>query len=167
VLLSPAASLAAMRPLRQFGLGLGAWAGDGAANPHGAGKFRTNPIFRGSVMRLKMSKFACFGALSLLAAGAGVSASSAGQSLLLAQAASPDAPKLFHGVGVITAVDPKSGLITLNHKNIPSLMEAMEMEYQSKPPKLVEGLQVGDKVDFTVDGRNLTIVDVKKSPSAK
>ena len=118
-------------------------------------------------MRLNLSKFAGFAALGLLAAGAGVSAASAGQPLQLAQAESKDAPKLFHGVGVVTAIDAKSGLITLNHENIPGLMDAMEMEYQSKPPKLAEGLKVGDKIDFTVDGHNLTILDVKKLPSAK
>ena len=118
-------------------------------------------------MRLMLSKFAAFVALGLLAAGAGVGAASAGQTILLAQADSKEAPKLFHGVGVVTAIDAKSGLITLNHENIPGLMDAMEMEYQSKTPKLAEGLKVGDKVDFAVDGRNLTIVDVKKRPSAK
>lgn len=118
-------------------------------------------------MRLKLSKFAGFVALGLLATGVGGGAASAEQPLQLAQADSKDAPKLFHGVGVVTAIDAKSGLITLNHENIPGLMDAMEMEYQSKPPKLAEGLKVGDKIDFTVDGRNLTILDVKKLPSAK
>ena len=118
-------------------------------------------------MRLALSKFGGSLALGLLLAVGGVSAASAGQSMLLAQAAAPDAPKLFHGVGVVTAIDAKSGLITLNHENIPGLMDAMEMEYQSKPPKLAEGLKVGDKVDFTVDGRNLTILDVKKLPATK
>jgi Cu/Ag efflux protein CusF len=118
-------------------------------------------------MRLTLSKFAGCVALGLLAAGAGVCASSAGQPNVLAQAASPEAPKLFHGFGVVTAVDAKSGIITLKHDNISGLMDAMEMEYQTRPAKLLETLKVGDKADFTVDGRNLTILDVKKLPATK
>lgn len=106
-------------------------------------------------------------AFGLLAAGASIGAVSAAERPLLLAQASPDAAKLFHGVGVVTAIDVKSGLITLNHENISGLMDAMEMEYQTKPAELAEGLNVGDKVDFTVDSRNLTIIDVKKLPSAK
>jgi Cu/Ag efflux protein CusF len=82
-----------------------------------------------------------------------------GGPLTVAQA---EAAKIFHGVGKITAIDAASGAVTIDHGAIPGLMEAMEMPYQAKPAKLLEGLKPGDKVDFAVDGKSLTIVEVRK-----
>ncbi len=124
-------------------------------------------------MLLKSGKSVGIAIVALLSIRGGGEASCAaaaeamGNRLVVAQAASPQTPKLFHGVGIVTGVNAKSGLIMINHENIPGLMDAMEMEYQAKPPKLADGLAVGDKVDFTVDGKTLTIVDVKKLPSTK
>jgi Cu/Ag efflux protein CusF len=89
------------------------------------------------------------------------------EKIVMEQAEPTQAPKLFHGVGIITAVDAKSGLIRLDHEAIPGLMDAMEMEYEAKPARLAEGLAVGDKIDFTVDGRTLAVLDVKKLFPAK
>ena len=79
--------------------------------------------------------------------------------MIVAQA---EAAKIFHGVGKITAIDAASGALTIDHAAIPGLMEAMEMPYEAKPAKLLGGLKIGDKVDFAVDGKTLTIVEVRK-----
>jgi Cu/Ag efflux protein CusF len=65
--------------------------------------------------------------------------------------------KIFHGVGVITGLDAVSGEVSIDHGEIPGLMSAMEMEYQARPPKILDGLKRGDKVDFDLDGATLTI----------
>lgn len=98
--------------------------------------------------------------LAALLVSVSCSAAPAGaRPMIVAQA---EAAKIFHGVGKITAIDAASGTLTIDHEAIPGLMEAMEMPYQAKPPKLLEGLQLGDKVDFAVDGKSLTIVEVRK-----
>jgi protein SCO1/2 len=48
--------------------------------------------------------------------------------------------------GKVLAIDSKKPAVTLDHEDIPGLMKAMEMEFPVASPKLLEGLQVGDRV---------------------
>jgi protein SCO1/2 len=80
--------------------------------------------------------------------------------MIVAQA---EASKIFHGVGKITGIDAATGVLTVNHEAIPGLMDAMEMPYEVKPAKLLDGLKLGDQVDFAVDGKSLTIIDIKRA----
>ncbi len=84
--------------------------------------------------------------------------------LMVAQA---EATKIFHGVGKITGVDASAGLVTIDHEAIPGLMDAMEMQYEAKPSSLLDGVQVGEKVEFAVNGKNLTLVAIKKLGAGK
>jgi Cu/Ag efflux protein CusF len=59
---------------------------------------------------------------------------------------------LFHGVGVVIAVDPKTGALTVNHSEIRGFMPAMEMMFRVDPPSLSQGLRKGDKIAFTIEG---------------
>jgi Cu/Ag efflux protein CusF len=68
---------------------------------------------------------------------------------------------VFHGVGVVTAIDAASGALTLDHDEIKGLMAAMEMMYRVKSRDIGKGLRVGDRVTFDVDG-TYTIVGVKR-----
>jgi Cu/Ag efflux protein CusF len=68
---------------------------------------------------------------------------------------------VFHGVGVVTAIDAASGALTLDHEEIKGLMAAMEMMYRVKSRDISEGLGVGDRIAFDVDG-TYTIVGVKR-----
>ena len=70
-------------------------------------------------------------------------------------------PGVFHGVGVVTAIDATSGALTLDHEEIKGLMAAMEMMYRVKSHDLSQGLSVGDRIAFDVDG-TYTIVGVKR-----
>jgi Cu/Ag efflux protein CusF len=70
--------------------------------------------------------------------------------------------KIFHGVGTITGLDAESGVVSIRHEDIPGLMSAMEMPFEAKPSKILDGLKIGDKVDFTVDGKSLTILEIRK-----
>ena len=67
-------------------------------------------------------------------------------------------------VGVITAIDTKENILTLDHEAIPALKwPAMTMGFKVADPVLLSGLTVGDKVDFELkaDGEIYTIVSVK------
>ena len=46
---------------------------------------------------------------------------------------------VFHGVGVVTAVDRAKGWLTLDHEAIKGFMGAMEMMYRVDPPRLAAG----------------------------
>ena len=69
---------------------------------------------------------------------------------------------IFHGVGVVTAIDSASGALTLDHDDITGLMPAMVRMYRVQSPDLSRGLGVGDRIAFDVDGKTYTIVGVKR-----
>jgi len=57
--------------------------------------------------------------------------------------------KMGNGVGVIKAIDPKQGTITLDHQPIKELnWPAMTMAFKVADPKLLAGRTVGEKVNF-------------------
>src|SRR5262245_7501654 len=78
--------------------------------------------------------------------------------------ATPDkGAKQFPAVGVITKIDTKLNSIELDHEKIEGLMPAMKMEWYVKDKALMNGIKVGDKVDFTVEegGGRQYIVAIK------
>lgn len=59
------------------------------------------------------------------------------------------AAKTGHGVGVITAIDPRAATITIKHGPIPAVSwPAMTMIFKANPPALLHGLHVGQRVGF-------------------
>ena len=67
--------------------------------------------------------------------------------------------------GEVRRVDTAQSKITLRHERIENLdMPAMTMVFQVADPKLLEGLQAGDKVRFAADRRNgaytVTVIEV-------
>jgi Cu/Ag efflux protein CusF len=52
---------------------------------------------------------------------------------------------IFWGAGVVTAIDPATGSLTLNHEEIKGLMPAMEMMYLVNPRSLSEVLRLGTR----------------------
>jgi Cu/Ag efflux protein CusF len=68
------------------------------------------------------------------------------------------------GVGVITKITPQDPSVGINHEEIKGLMPAMTMEFHVKDKSLIDSLQIGDKVDFTVEARQGTevISEIKK-----
>jgi Cu/Ag efflux protein CusF len=73
----------------------------------------------------------------------------------------------FRGVGIVTAVEPATGALTLDHEEIKGLMPAMEMMYNVKARALSADLRKGDKVEFSLDAKSYTILDVKVIERAK
>ena len=94
-------------------------------------------------------------------------AEGAGATIAPAQAQQGEPAGLFRGVGVITAIDPATGALTLDHGEIKGLMPAMEMMYRVDPQSLSAGLRAGDKVEFAVDAKTYTIRGVKVIEGAK
>ena len=74
---------------------------------------------------------------------------------------------VFHGVGIVKAVDRAKGWLTLDHKAIDGFMGAMEMMYRVEPPRLTVGLKVGDRVAFDIDAGRYAIVGVRVLDKAK
>src|SRR5271166_6821701 len=74
---------------------------------------------------------------------------------------------IFAGHGVIKAVAPGTGWLTLDHDAIKGFMCAMEMMFQVKNPDLSKDLRPGDVVDFKIDAETYVIVDVNLAAHAK
>ena len=64
------------------------------------------------------------------------------------------------GVGVVVSVAPADGRVVLDHEAIEGYMGAMEMSYMVTPASLLDGIQAGDKVRFTIDTKKRMIVGV-------
>ena len=71
----------------------------------------------------------------------------------------------YNAKGIVTKINLASASVELNHEDIPGLMPPMTMEFFVSDKKLLEGLKVGDKVDFVVRYKHPgeTIVDIKKA----
>lgn len=54
--------------------------------------------------------------------------------------------------GEVRKIDPSQGKVTIAHGEIKELgMPAMTMAYRAKPTSLLDGLAVGDKVQFSAE----------------
>lgn len=56
--------------------------------------------------------------------------------------------------GKVVAVDKDRETITLDHEDIPGLMQGMEMEFKVENPKLLEGVGAGDEVHGQLEVRS-------------
>ncbi len=64
-----------------------------------------------------------------------------------------------HGVGVVKAVDAQNGLITLDHQPIKELnWPAMTMRFKVAKAVLLKGVAVGQHVNFTLQGNDMSPV---------
>jgi Cu(I)/Ag(I) efflux system periplasmic protein CusF len=68
------------------------------------------------------------------------------------------------GEGKVIAVVPASSEIVLAHGEIKGFMDAMTMGYPVQPPSLLERVQAGDAVRFTIDTEEKAIVTLEKLP---
>jgi thiol-disulfide isomerase/thioredoxin len=59
----------------------------------------------------------------------------------------------FAGEGRVVAVDAAQGTVTLDHGPIAGLMPAMRMAFPVQPVERLQGLQVGERVRFTLEPR--------------
>ena len=57
----------------------------------------------------------------------------------------------YHGVGTVTNLDPKVPMIEIDHEDIQGLMPAMEMQFRLKDKSLLDGIKIGDRIEFDVE----------------
>jgi Cu/Ag efflux protein CusF len=81
-----------------------------------------------------------------------------------ASTSAPKSPQRVVGEGRVIAVVPASSEIVLTHGEIRGFMDAMTMGYPIQPPSLLEGVQAGDTVRFTIDTEEKAIVKLEKLP---
>lgn len=66
------------------------------------------------------------------------------------------------GDGNVIAVTPASEQIVIDHGEIKGFMDAMIMGYKVNPSSLLDGLNAGDRIRFTVDTQQKAIVKIEK-----
>lgn len=73
-------------------------------------------------------------------------------------------PAEAQGVGIVRAIDAAHGAITLQHQAIASIgWPAMTMTFKVASPKVLQGVKVGEKVQFTLHpaGTASTVTAIK------
>ncbi|MBV8109073.1 MAG: copper-binding protein [Hyphomicrobiales bacterium] len=68
---------------------------------------------------------------------------------------------LFSGHGMVVAVQPGTGALTIKHDEIKGFMEAMEMMYKVRSPDVSKDLHPGDEIDFTIDAAKYEILEAR------
>jgi protein SCO1/2 len=73
-------------------------------------------------------------------------------------------PREYRSEGVVRAVLPDMNVMVITHQEIPGYMPSMTMGFRATSPKLIETVQIGDAVRFTLRGTppNLALVAVEK-----
>lgn len=66
------------------------------------------------------------------------------------------------GEGTVIAVVPSSEQIVVDHGDIKGFMAAMTMGYKVNPPTLLDGVNAGDAIRFTIDPQQKAIVTIEK-----
>jgi Cu/Ag efflux protein CusF len=113
-------------------------------------------------MNRRLAGYACATGVLLILTAAGARSATVGENapLTMAQTKQSETRNAFHGVGVVTAIEP-AGSLTINHEAIEGLMPAMEMTFPVNPRALANGVRPGDKIEFSVEGKTYTIVALK------
>ncbi len=73
-------------------------------------------------------------------------------------------PKFVTGEGTVIALRPEKQQIVLEHGEIKGFMEPMTMGYKTRPTSLLNSVNPGDKIRFTIDttARAITKIDKLK-----
>ena len=71
--------------------------------------------------------------------------------------------KTYEVTGKVVALDPANKVVKLDHKDIPGLMKAMEMEFDVADANVLDGLKPGDAVRGKLTaGDGYTIISLEK-----
>ena len=74
-------------------------------------------------------------------------------------AAGHEAAAAIEAVGVVKAVDAKSGAVTVAHDPVPALgWPAMTMSFKVASGVVLSGVKVGDRVKFRLRGQQITAI---------
>ena len=56
----------------------------------------------------------------------------------------------YHATGTVTALDLKASTVEIDHGDIEGLMPAMQMDFSVKNAAVLNGIAVGDRIEFEV-----------------
>jgi len=84
--------------------------------------------------------------------------------LVLVATGTVGAEPRFEGTGRVTAIDPARPAVTLDHGVIPGLMGAMRMEFPVEARELLQGIEVGAVVRFSLAPRGAEWVVASIAP---
>jgi Cu(I)/Ag(I) efflux system protein CusF len=86
----------------------------------------------------------------------------------LARFPPPVFDKPYPGTGVVDLINKKEGWIEITHQEIKDLMPAMQMEFNVKDRALLDKVNVGDRVDFTIveTAKGEYLTEIKQADSA-
>jgi Cu(I)/Ag(I) efflux system protein CusF len=63
------------------------------------------------------------------------------------------------GMGVVQSVDTANGSLTIAHEPIPALgWPAMRMAFKVDRPQVLEDVEAGERIEFTLRGRDMSAV---------
>jgi len=82
-----------------------------------------------------------------------------------AQQSGTEPAGVFHGVGVIVAIDAEVPAVTLNHDDIKGLMPGMEMMFRAESKSLLAGFKTGERVNFDIRMPGYVIVGLQRRPN--
>ena len=70
----------------------------------------------------------------------------------------------YQGTGVVKSINLKAPAIEIDHGDIDGLMPAMQMEFPVTDAKLLNGIAVNDRIDFTIENNAgvLRVTAIKK-----
>lgn len=68
--------------------------------------------------------------------------------------AGPAQAKQYEITGKVVAIDADRQTVTLDHQDIPGLMQGMEMEFKVASPQILEGIASGDQVQGRLENRS-------------
>lgn len=124
-------------------------------------------------MKIKLIVFAALLASMLSACGSKPADENSAIAKMSPTTASPTpAPTTFtpkngdyDGKGVVTKLNLQQGSIEMNHEEIKDVMPAMQMEFFVSDKKILDGVKVGDRIDFVLRYKDHTetIVGIKKA----
>ena len=72
--------------------------------------------------------------------------------------------KPYPATGVVKAINLKEGWVGIEHEEIKDLMPPMSMEFWVRKRSIMDGISVGDRVDFVVveDNKGQYLTELKK-----
>jgi protein SCO1/2 len=72
----------------------------------------------------------------------------------------PARPQLVEGTGIVVEIDLAAGKLVIDHAAIPGYMGAMTMPYAVSSPNLLDRMEPGMQIEFTIDREKNTIVKI-------
>ena len=71
---------------------------------------------------------------------------------------------VHHGVGVVESIDKDNSMVQIDHEDIPGYMPAMNMPFHVSTKALLDTVQAGDKVEFTLKDteKGMVVIEIKK-----